>query len=57
MENQRRGDDYYQVDILKKESLENHFMKSLLTIVADSAKVEVWFIDKVGLNNAMVDTP
>lgn len=34
---------------VESESLEKHFMKSLLTVIADSAEVEIWFIDRANL--------
>jgi len=33
-----------------EESFEAYMMKSLLTIVADSADVEVWFIEKASFS-------
>lgn len=40
---------------VQSESLEKHFMKSLMTIIADSAEVEIWFIDRACLAQSMVD--
>ena len=41
----------------QKESLEKYLMKSLLTIIADTADVEVWHIDRPSLIASLVDTP
>ena len=37
-------------DLIKKESEEQYHTKSLLSVVANSAKVKVWIIDKQDMN-------